>query len=833
MVHIKKLILHGFKSFQKKIVVPLYPGFNAVIGPNGSGKSNVMDALTFVLGRRSRELRAGRMDHLLFNGGQGKTPADFALVSIELDNSDGEIQGQGDTITVTRKVNRMGLSIYKLNDKTVNKREIDEIFKTINLDPNGHNIIQQGDITHVIQMKPKERREIIDEIAGIKDYNEKKDKALTELAMAEIKLNESKIVLDQKKEYIDKLKTEKEAAEKFVELETQQDFLLASIAHSKVEGIKSVLNNVITNLKIKEAEYGGSNSKVGNFDTDLDSFEQTLEKVEKEVFERSMDNECRKEVEDLNERIIKRAAKIEGHHKDIERLDDMISRLDAINRSKTEDVSNRSVKAILESGIDGVFGSIGTLMSIEGLYQTAIDIALGGHVNDVIVDSENTAIQCISYLKENNMGRVRFLPMPRLRHHTPSAKSEIAQNMPGIMDYALNLIDYDPKYDIAFRDVLKDTLVAESSDAARKVKGLRLVTLEGDLFESGGAIVGGAKRHQGKTPKHGADMTAILDYEKEKSNAEVEIRMLKEEIGELNLALDNKKKDMDTSSDDIQNLEKKRQDLKEKISKIKENRKTIYEQNIMLQQEIEDLRIRKARLEAELENLLIAYEKYKDGTDLKKDDPEKLQMGLRKIDREMRALGPVNQKAIEEYNIFAQDFDDFNEKVEKLADERKSIISMIEDIENKRRDIFRVAFERVAEDFTDVYADLTDGKANLRLEDPKDIESGLIIEAEPKDKKLLNIDSLSGGEKTMAATAFLFALQKFSPAPFYILDEIDAALDKKNSGTIGELIKEYAGNSQFLVISHNDVLVHNAFRVYGVSMQKGASQIVGVELEDK
>ncbi|MCK5594440.1 MAG: hypothetical protein KAI18_04300, partial [Candidatus Aenigmarchaeota archaeon] len=438
-------------------------------------------------------------------------------------------------------------------------------------------------------MKPKERREIIDEIAGIKDYNEKKDKALTELAMAEIKLNESKIVLDQKKEYIDKLKTEKEAAEKFVELETQQDFLLASIAHSKVEGIKSVLNNVITNLKIKEAEYGGSNSKVGNFDTDLDSFEQTLEKVEKEVFERSMDNECRKEVEDLNERIIKRAAKIEGHHKDIERLDDMISRLDAINRSKTEDVSNRSVKAILESGIDGVSGSIGTLMSIEGLYQTAIDIALGGHVNDVIVDSENTAIQCISYLKENNMGRVRFLPMPRLRHHTPSAKSEIAQNMPGIMDYALNLIDYDPKYDIAFRDVLKDTLVAESSDAARKVKGLRLVTLEGDLFESGGAIVGGAKRHQGKTPKHGADMTAILDYEKEKSNAEVEIRMLKEEIGELNLALDNKKKDMDTSSDDIQNLEKKRQDLKEKISKIKENRKTIYEQNIMLQQEIEDL----------------------------------------------------------------------------------------------------------------------------------------------------------------------------------------------------------------------------------------------------
>lgn len=833
MVHIKKLILHGFKSFQKKIVVPLYPGFNAVIGPNGSGKSNVMDALTFVLGRRSRELRAGRMDHLLFNGGRGKKPADFALVSIELDNSGGEIENQGETITVTRKVNRMGLSIYKLNDKTVNKREIDEVFKTINLDPNGHNIIQQGDITRVIQMKPKERREIIDEIAGIKDYNEKKDKALTELAMAEIKLNESKIVLDQKKEYIDKLKTEKEAAEKFVELETKQDFLLASIAHSKVEGIKSIFENVTRNLKIKEAEYGGSNSKVGNFDTDLDALEQNLEKIEKEIFEKSMDNEGRKEIEDINERIIKRAAKIEGHHKDIDRLDDMISRLDTINRSRGEDVSNRSVKSILDSGIDGVFGSIGTLMSTEGMYQTAIDIALGGHVNDVIVDSEDITMRCISYLKENNLGRVRFLPLPRLRGHSASAKSEIARKMPGILDYALNLVDFSPKYDIAFREVLKDTLVAESSDAARKVKGLRLVTLEGDLFEAGGAIVGGAKRQSSKAQKQGADMSAILDYEKEKKNAEVEIRMLKEELGELNIVLEEKKKDMDDSSDDIKDLEQKRQDLKEKISKIKENRRTVYEQNIMLQKEIEDLRIRKARLEAELENLLIAYEKYKDRTDLRKDDPEKLQMELRKIDREMRALGPVNQKAIEEYNIFAQDFDDFNEKVEKLADERRSIISMIEDIENKRRDIFRAAFEKVADDFTEVYADLTDGTGNLRLEDPKDIESGLVIEAEPKDKKLLSIDSLSGGEKTMAATAFLFALQKFSPAPFYILDEIDAALDKKNSGTIGELIKEYAANSQFLVISHNDVLVHNAFRVYGVSMQKGASQIVGVELEDK
>ncbi len=831
MVHINKLILYGFKSFQKKTVVPLYPGFNAVIGPNGSGKSNVMDALTFVLGRRSRNLRAGRMDHLLFNGGQGKKPADFALVSLEFDNSKKEIPVDSEVVSVSRKVNRSGISTYKLNDRTVNKREIDDVFGAMHLNPDGHNIIQQGDITKVIQMKPKERREIIDEVAGIKEYNEKKDKALTELAEAEIKLNETKIVLEQKKEYLDKLKVEKEAAEKFEELEKKQEYNMACIAHSKVEGIKGVFENVKNNLKIKEAEYKSSNTKVGTFDTDLDDFEQELEKVDKEIFEKSMDTEGRLEIEDLNERIIKRAAKVESYDREIVRLDEMISRLESINVAGGGDVRNHAVKSVLDLGRDGVFGTLGNLMTMSAQFQIAIDVALGGHVNDVIVDSEKTAISCVEYLKENNLGRVRFLPLDRLHMHSHSAKSEIALKMPGVVDFAINLVDFEPKYNIAFLHVFKDTLVCESADAARKIRGLKLVTLEGELFEAGGAIVGGTFKKSGKVQKQKEDVSDIMNYEKEKKKLEIEVRMLKEEIGDLNKLLEEKKKAATKTSGDVDRLDKRKNELKEKIAKIKENRKTVYEQNIMLQREIEDFKIRGARLEAELENLLIAYEKYKDRDDLKKGDPEQFQMELRKIDRQMRALGPVNQKAIDEYAVFLHDFDDYSDKVDKLSDERKSIISMIEDIENKRRDIFRKTFEMVADEFGKVYSDLTDGRGGLRLEDPADIESGLVIEAEPKDKKPLSIDSLSGGEKTMAAISFLFALQRFKPAPFYILDEIDAALDKANSEMIGNLIKEYSEKSQFLVISHNDVLVQKAFRVYGVSMQKGASQIVGVELD--
>ena len=118
----------------------------------------------------------------------------------------------------------------------------------------------------------------------------------------------------------------------------------------------------------------------------------------------------------------------------------------------------------------------------------------------------------------------------------------------------------------------------------------------------------------------------------------------------------------------------------------------------------------------------------------------------------------------------------------------------------------------------------------LVLENPNDLESGLFIKAQPPGKKLLNIDSMSGGEKTLTAFTFLFAIQRYRPSPFYILDEADAALDKNNTKKISNLIKKQSDIAQFIVISHNDSLVSEADHVYGVSMEDGESKIIGVKL---
>ena len=170
--------MQGFKSFNKKIAIPFSSTFSTICGPNGSGKSNVCDAVCFVLGRTSaKSMRAERLHELIFHGGKSKEPAEIASVTLYLDNVKKEFPFDQDFITVTRKVNKDGASVYRLNDETVTRQQILDVLAAARIFPDGYNIVLQGDVTQIIEMDPLERRSVIDEIAGIKEYDEKKAKS--------------------------------------------------------------------------------------------------------------------------------------------------------------------------------------------------------------------------------------------------------------------------------------------------------------------------------------------------------------------------------------------------------------------------------------------------------------------------------------------------------------------------------------------------------------------------------------------------------------------------------------------------------------------------------
>ena len=199
--------------------------------------------------------------------------------------------------------------------------------------------------------------------------------------------------------------------------------------------------------------------------------------------------------------------------------------------------------------------------------------------------------------------------------------------------------------------------------------------------------------------------------------------------------------------------------------------------------------------------------------------------------KKMNSLGPVNLRSIEEYEKFKEEFEKFKEKIDKLKEEKDEVESLIEDIESKKKEKFMETLDVLSEEFKNIFEKLFNGgRADLKLEEDGNIDSGLVMKAKPPEKDPHVIDSLSGGEKTLTAIAFVFAIQEYKSSPFYVMDEIDAALDKKYSKRVSDLLKDYAEESQLIMISHNEETVRHADRAYGVSMRDGISKIRSIDL---
>lgn len=189
-MYIKQLELRGFKSFgPKKITFNLEKGLTVFTGPNGSGKSNIFDAIRFVLGDlRARSLRAAKMSEVIFDGARGTPSARSAYVKLQFDNSDRSIPLDTDVVTLSRRVNRQGVSKYALNGRTVARSQLVDILGMAGLYSSGHNMIIQGTITRLADITPEERRQVIEDFVGIAEYNAKKAEARIQLRQAETNL---------------------------------------------------------------------------------------------------------------------------------------------------------------------------------------------------------------------------------------------------------------------------------------------------------------------------------------------------------------------------------------------------------------------------------------------------------------------------------------------------------------------------------------------------------------------------------------------------------------------------------------------------------------------
>lgn len=828
---INRITAQGFKSFNKKISVPLSDNFNIFCGPNGVGKSNIVDAVCFVLGRTSaKSLRAGRLHELIFHGGDGKKPADRASVTMYLDNKNRAFKEfDDDEVSITRKVNKKGVSVYKLNGRTTTREKILQALSPTRIYPDGHNIVLQGDITQIIEMNAVERRGLIDEISGIADYNDRKRKAERDMAAVDQKLKEAEILITERYERFKKLEEERNAAVKFQQLRKRLSILRASLAHKKFEELKDKIEKIDESIE-KHQKHGETlDKRIEKIETGLDEKDSTIRDVADKLMDLSKKMEVEKQASDLRSKLMIAKDKLDSNLREIERLTALIDKMEAFEEKKIELRGGvpGPVKAILKLNLKGVLGTVSELIKVPEKLQVAIEVAAGRHLNDIVVDNEDVASYCIDYLKQERIGRATFLPLNKIKPRIFKETRLISRS--GVLGVASKLIRYDTKYMRAIEFVLGDTLIVDNMEAAKAVGigNARMATLEGDLIERSGAMIGGyyIRKHP-KIIETSAEKE-INSYRKLRKSLGHDVASLREEIAELEARL--KKFGKVPESKEFTSLEKLRVVSEREIDELRDRKKRAYEQRVRFQERLNKLKIDRAKSEAEMENVKIDVEQYGEVEYLDESVPS-LQKFIHDSTQELESIGPVNMRAIEEYEAFRTQFDGYKKKYEIILKEKKAIMDMIEEIEEKRREVFHKCLNEVSTHFNGVFEKMTSGRASLELENSLDLESGLIIQANPAGKRLLSIDAMSGGEKTLTALAFLFAIQKYKPAPFYILDEIDAALDKENTKKVAELIKKLSRSEQFIVITHNDQTIKYGDRVYGVTMERGESKILGLEM---
>ena len=253
-MYIKEVELKNFKSFGKRVEVPLRNDFLTITGPNGSGKSNIVDALLFALClSSSRAMRAERLPDLIYRGDNGHNP-DFAQVTVKLDNTSRTIATNEEVIEISRKIkvnNDKCASSYYFNGKPCSQGELQDKLAKAGITPEGYNVVMQGDVTHIIQMAPVERRRIVDEIAGVAEFDEKKKKALEELEVVRERIGRVDVILEEVRAQLAKLKDERDRAIKYQtsrdELRRQEAFLLLAKlkeASDYLSGVENDLNGL-------------------------------------------------------------------------------------------------------------------------------------------------------------------------------------------------------------------------------------------------------------------------------------------------------------------------------------------------------------------------------------------------------------------------------------------------------------------------------------------------------------------------------------------------------------------------------------------------------------
>ena len=321
------------------------------------------------------------------------------------------------------------------------------------------------------------------------------------------------------------------------------------------------------------------------------------------------------------------------------------------------------------------------------------------------------------------------------------------------------------------------------------------------------------------------------ESENDKKQLEAEIVVLKEKLEEYNAQIEEIREKLGA-------LLKERDEINNKLVDLK-TKKTLKMSEIEnIAEQIESFKSRRRELEPRLDT--VRQELEQAGIEVDNLTPpemseEEIASKIQRLSKRMDDLGSVNMRALEEYDEVLARETELNEKIETLTKERLQLLEKMGGYEQDKKEAFMKTYNNINDNFKEIFHKLSDGEGTLILQEPEaPFSGGLTIEAQPRDKKKQRLEGMSGGEKSLTALAFVFAIQRYMPAPFYAFDEVDANLDGINVEKLAHIVQTQSKDTQFIVVSHRKPMIESANRTIGVTQkEKGISKVTGVKLRDE
>jgi chromosome segregation protein len=908
----EKLIIRNFKSF-RKADLPFSKGFSSIVGANGSGKSNILDAIMFVLGATSlKAMRVSRLSELINHDAEDAS----ARVEILLNLG-------GEEFRVARRIDKGGKSIYRLNDRRVSLNEVGAFLGGLGIRADGHNIVAQGDITKITDMSPKQRREIIDEIAGIREYEEKKDEALKKLEKVEKKISDIRIVIGERQAYLGQVEKEMEAALRYNELQDEAKQTKATVIAEEIKAIKNSISEREKKIGLLEKETEAARKEREA----LKSEEAGLEKRNSEITERIISageqtySQIGKSVEETRasvrieeeklrnseERML--GAKKEGSEKALrvkelentkaagnERLRVISTRLAEIGdvlrplESKKEEMKSAFEKLYselkvnegrlseadekAEAGKKALFEKESQLRErrkelhvireeLKSLNENTERLGISSRKKrvELFLDKLNAVISLAEELK-GKLDSKAAAKLAELSNVTKELAAETEQMKDNLSElagekkaaqYAQRIKDISRAAEADEKEVttLQDTLRrAENGKIAAKepvqqIKKSISALIAKQAGQQQEKLIAERDRLKEESTRLGAEIGnaagRIKELASESGNAlqltaeeEKNISGRKSSIEKLRQELKEKEAELEKSSAASKVLEEERKRLLTKISNIGEKVEQLASKVEQKERAINEINLESSKNEVRLSDLEQEFEEYREIKRIEGKSLPSLKSRIIEIEKEIKGLGAINMKAPEDFEGIRSEVAEVEEKANKLEEEKNAVVDLITKTENRKTNVFMGCFSRIAAKFSEMYYDFFEGEGYLQLSSPENpFEGGLLIQAKYSGDRMKSIDAMSGGEKTLTALAFMFAIQDYEAAPFYILDEADAALDVNNSAKFVKLIADHAKKTQFIVITHNDTITKECDQIIGVAMNKQKSSVIGLRLKGK